>query len=220
MTRSSFLCVLLIALIAPAASPASELPMKVGVAELFKHPKKYHGKQVEVVGYWVTSCAHCSDLYPSFEEEQRKPYGTFVSLGDLRQASMPRSFGKMLEKSWGDYDGFVRVIGTFRFTPIPDWVGKPVKPQPSAIPYSNQRSSGGDEVERVIVWGWNGPPVKQIVSITLFQPIGPAIPSHIEKYDEEQVRKGLEETERLRRAGKLPPLAVAVIPFSNLRQTA
>jgi hypothetical protein len=47
-------------------------------------------------------------------------------------------------------------------------------------------------------------PVKQIVSITLFDPIGPAIPSNIQKYDDEQLRKGLEETERLRRAGKLP----------------
>jgi hypothetical protein len=202
MRRSSLVCAFAIALAASNASSASE-PMKIGVTELFKHPKKYHGKKVEVVGYWVTSCAHCSDLYPSFEEEQRKPYGTFISLGDLRQARMPSSFRRTLEKWWGDYDGYVRVVGTFKFTPIPDCVGKPVKPQPTAIPYPKQGSSDRNEVERIIVWGWNGPPVKQIVSITRFEPIGPAIPSHIQKYDEEQVRKGLEETERLRRTEKL-----------------
>jgi hypothetical protein len=157
MTRNSLLCALAIVLVAPNANSASEPPIRVGVSDLFKHPKKYHGKRIEVVGYWVTSCAHCSDLYPSFEEEQRKPYGRFVSLGDLRQARMPRSFRRMLEKSWGDYDGYVRVVGTFKFTPIPDWVGKPVNPQPSATPYPKQGSSDRDEVQRVIVWGWNGP---------------------------------------------------------------
>src|SRR5690242_18718404 len=187
--RTSVSCALMMLFMAPVAKSAGEPPMKIAVTELFKHPKKYHGKQVEVVGYWVTSCAHCSDLYPSFEAEQRKPYGTFISLGDLRRARMPQSFRRMLEKSRRDYDGYVRVIGTFRFTPIPDWVGKPVKPQPSATPYPKQRSSDGGEVERVIVWGWNGPPVKQIISITLFEPISPAIPSHIVNYDEEQTRK-------------------------------
>jgi hypothetical protein len=185
--RSGLLFVLVTALATPISKSTSESPIKISVTGLFKYPEKYHGKKVEVFGYWVTSCAHCSDLYPSFEEEQRKPYGTYVALGDLRQARMPRSFRAMLEKSWGNYDGYVRVVGTFRYTPIPDWVGKPVNPQPSPKPHVKQRSSAGDEVERVIVWGWNGPPVKQIVEITNFEPVGPPLPSKIQEYDWRQM---------------------------------
>lgn len=129
MTRTRLLFLLVSMLATEISTSTSNAPIRVGVPGLFKYSEKYQGKTVEVFGYWVTSCAHCSDLYPSFEEEQRKPYGTYISLGDLRQARMPQSLRAMLEKSWGNYDGYVRVVGTFRYTPIPDWVGKrpPVK---------------------------------------------------------------------------------------------
>ena len=112
---------------------------------------------------------------------------------------MPFFFRARLTSRWGDYDGYVRVVGTFRFTPIPKWVGKPVSPQPS------HAKSKSTEPSVEIVWGWNGPPVKQIVDIIEFTHVGPPIPSQIQKYDEEQVRKGLEETEKLRRERKLSP---------------
>ena len=187
MPRGALLFVIVTVLATPISKPTSESPIKVGVTGLFKYPEKYHGKKVEVFGYWVTSCAHCSDLYPSFEEEQRKPYGTYIALGDLRQAQMPPAFRVMLEKSWGNYDGYVRVVGTFRYTPIPDWVGKPVSPQPSPKPHAKQQLSAGDEVERTIVQGWNGPPEKQIVDIIRLVPIGRSIPSKIQDYDWRQM---------------------------------
>jgi hypothetical protein len=187
VTRSSLLFVLVTALATSVSKSTNESPIKVDVTGLLKYPKKYHGKRVEVFGYWVTSCAHCSDLYPSFEEEQRKPYGIYIVLGDLRRARMPRQFRMMLEKSWGDYDGYVRVTGTFRFTPTPEWVGKPVNPQPAPKPNAKQRLSPSDEVERIIVWGWNGPPEKQVVEITKLEPLGRPIPSKIQEYDWRQM---------------------------------
>ena len=187
MTRTRLLFLLVSMLATEISTSTSNAPTRVGVPGLFKYPEKYQGKTVEVFGYWVTSCAHCSDLYPSFEEEQRRPYGTYIALGDLRQARMPQSLRAMLEKSWGDYDGYVRVVGTFRYTPIPDWVGKPVNPQPSPEHHMNQRSSAGNEVGRTVVPGWNGPPVKQIVEITKVEPIGRPIPSKIQDYDWRQM---------------------------------
>jgi hypothetical protein len=58
-----------IAFATSTANAAGEPPIKVNVNQLIKHPKKYNGKRVEVTGYWVTSCEHCSALYPSFEAE-------------------------------------------------------------------------------------------------------------------------------------------------------
>lgn len=123
-------CAFSILIAAAVGNAATKPPLKVSVSDLFNHPKRYNGKRVEVTGYWVTSCAHCRDLYPSFENEQKKPYGTFVSLGDLRPAKMPFLFRARLTSRWGDYDGYVRAVGTFKFTPIPAWVGKPISPQP------------------------------------------------------------------------------------------
>ena len=117
---------------------------------------------------------------------------------------MPFFFRARLTSRWGEYDGYVRVVGTFRYTPIPKWVGKPVSPQPkseNALAPSSRVPPTEASAERVLVWGWNGPPVKQIVDIAEFNPVGPPLPSKIEKYDEEQVRKGLEESKKLRRPG-------------------
>lgn len=187
MKRTSLLFLLVTVLATEISTSRSKAPVRVGVTGLFTYPEKYQGKTVEVFGYWVTSCAHCSHLYPSFEEEQKKPYVTFIALGDLRQARMPESLRTRLEKSWGEYDGYVRVVGTFRYAPIPEWVGKPLNPQPSSKRQVRPRSSAGDEVERTTVWGWNGPPVKQIVEITKLEPVGPPIPSKIQDYDWRQM---------------------------------
>jgi len=174
---------------------ANEPPIKVSVSELVRHPKKYHGRRIEVTGYWVTSCAHCSDLYPSFEVEQKKPYGTYVAIGDLRPAKMPFFLRARLTSSWGNYDGYVHVVGTFRFTPLPNWVGKPISPQPKfqkTSPPPNQSASPSEATaERVAVWGWTGGPVKRIVDITDFHPVGRPIPSNIEDFNRRQVENGV-----------------------------
>jgi len=195
MKLASIVCAFAILVATSIVTAATEPPIKVGVSELVRHPKKYHGRRIEVTGYWVTSCAHCSDLYPSFEVEQKKPYGTYVAIGDLRPAKMPFFFRARLTSSLGDYDGYVRVVGTFRFTPVPDWVGKPISPQPKfqrISPPPNQSSSPSEATaERVAVWGWNGGPVKQIVDITDFHPVGRPIPSNIEDFNRRQVENAM-----------------------------
>jgi hypothetical protein len=70
---------------------------------------------------------------------------------------------------------------------------KPV-PQPPPTPAltrNQEEVSSEQTAERTIVWGWNGPPVKQIIDITEFHPIGPPIPSHIEDFNKRQVEKAM-----------------------------
>jgi len=94
MTSSSLLCALVIVFVALTANAASELPIKVDVNQLIKHPKKYNGKRIDVTGHWVTSCEHCSDLYPSFDAEQKSPLsGNWVYLGKFApNIEMPKAF--------------------------------------------------------------------------------------------------------------------------------
>src|SRR6184192_1781630 len=94
MTRSSPFCALVMAFAVPTANAVTEPPIKVDINQLIKHPKKYRGKRVEVTGYWVTSCEHCSALYPSFEAEQRSPLsGNWVYLGKFASnIQMPKPF--------------------------------------------------------------------------------------------------------------------------------
>jgi hypothetical protein len=171
MTRSSLLWALAIALVGSNASSASELPIKVDLNQLIKHPKKYNGKRVEVTGYWVTSCAHCSDLYPSFEAEQRSPLsGKWVYLGRFApNIEMSDAFRKRISKPYPDYDGYVRVVGKFEAVDMQ---------KPKVI-------SRSDNVERVIItqgFGWMGTESKQITQITKLEPIGPPLPSNIDAY--------------------------------------
>lgn len=115
MTRGSLLCALVIVFVALTANAASELSIKVDINQLIKHPKKYNGKRVDVTGYWVTSCEHCSDLYPSFNAEQKSPLsGNWVYLGKFApNIGMPMAFRKRISKPYPDYDGYVRVVGKF-----------------------------------------------------------------------------------------------------------
>ncbi len=85
MMRGALACALVFVFLARTANSASEPPIKVDVNQLVKHPKKYSGKRVEVTGYWVTSCEHCSALYPSFDVEQRSPLTAKRKLGPLGQ---------------------------------------------------------------------------------------------------------------------------------------
>jgi hypothetical protein len=171
MMRSRLPCALLIAFAATDANSTSETPIKVDVNQLIKQPKKYNGKRVEVTGYWVTSCAHCSDLYPSFEAEQRSPLsGKCVYLGRFApNIEMPDAFRKRISKPYPEYDGYVRVVGKFEAVDTQ---------KPKVV-------SRSDKVERVIItqgFGWMGTESKQITQITKLEPIGPPLPSNIEAY--------------------------------------
>jgi hypothetical protein len=145
MKHSSPLCALLMAFAVPTANAVSEPRIKVDINQLIKHPKKYNGKRVEVTGYWVTSCEHCSDLYPSFEAEQRSPLsGKWVYLGKFApNIEMPDAFRKRILKPYPNYDGYVRVTGKFEAVEIQ---------KPKIV-------SRSDKMERVIItqgFGWMG----------------------------------------------------------------
>ena len=168
------LCAVVIAFTTSIANAAGEPPIKIDVNQLIKHPKKYNGKRVEVTGYWVTSCEHCSDLYPSFEAEQRSPLsGKWVYLGRFaRNIEMPSTFRKRISKPYPDYDGYVRVVGKFEAVEMQ---------KPKVI-------SRSDKMERVIItqgFGWMGTESRQITEITKLDPIGPPLPSNIEAYLEQ-----------------------------------
>ena len=155
----------------PTANAVSEPPIKADINELIRHPKKYNGKRVEVTGYWVTSCEHCSDLYQSFEAEQRSPLsGEWVYLGKFApNIEMSAAFRKRILKPYPDYDGYVRVVGKFEAVEM-------------QIPKVVSRSN---KMERMIItqgFGWMGTESKQITQITKLEPIGPPLPSNIEAY--------------------------------------
>ncbi len=174
MTRSSLLCAFVIAFAAATVSSASQSPIKVDINQLIKHSKKYIGKGVEVIGYWVTSCEHCSALYPSFEAEQRSPLsGNWVYLGKFApNIEMPKAFRKRISKPYPDYDGYVRVVGQFEAVEVP---------KPKVV-------SRSEKMERVIItqgFGWMGTESRQITQITTLEPIGPPLPSNIEAYLEQ-----------------------------------
>jgi hypothetical protein len=169
--RGNLFCGLVIAFAAAAISRANEPPIKVDINQLIKHPKKYNGKRVEVTGYWVTSCEHCSALYSSFEAEQRSPLsGKWVYLGRFaRNIEMPNAFRKRISKPYPDYDGYVRVVGKFEAIE---------NQKPKVV-------SRSDKMERVVItpgFGWMGTESKQITQITRLEPIGSPLPSNIEAY--------------------------------------
>src|SRR4029453_3422587 len=174
MAHSAILCAFLVAFAALTASSASEPPIKVDVRQLIKHPKKYNGRRVEVTAYWVTSCEHCSALYPSFEAEQRSPLSEkWVYLGRFsRNIELPNAFRKRILKPYPHYDGYVRVVGKFE-----------------AVEMQTPRVvSRSDKVERVIIthgFGWMGTESKQITEITKLEPIGSPLPSNIDAYLEQ-----------------------------------
>jgi hypothetical protein len=156
------------------ANAAGEPPIKVDASELIKHPKKYNGKRVEVSGYWVTSCEHCSNLYPSFEAEQKSPLSRkWVYLGRFAQnIEMPSAFRKRISKPHPDYDGYVRVVGKFEAIEVQ---------KPKVV-------SQSDKMERVIItqgFAWMGTESKQVTEITKLEPIGSPLPSNIEAYLEQ-----------------------------------
>ena len=173
MMRISLVCALVILAAANRELHAEEPLIKVDVNQLIKYPKKYNGKRVEVTGYWVTSCEHCSGLYPSFEAEQRSPLsGKWVYLGRFaRDIEMPNAFRKRISKPYPDYDGYVRVIGRFEAVETQ---------KPKVV-------SRSDKMERVILpgFGWMGTESKQMTQITKLEPVGPPLPSNIEAYLEQ-----------------------------------
>ena len=178
MMRGSLLCALVIVFVALTANAASELPIKVDINQLIKHPKKYNGKRVDVTGYWVTSCEHCSDLYPSFNAEQKSPLsGNWVYLGKFApNIEMPTAFRKRISKPYPDYDGYVRVVGKFEAVEMQ---------KPKVV-------SRSDKMERVIItqgFGWMGTESRQITQITKLEPIGPPLPSNIEAYLEQLAKR-------------------------------
>lgn len=175
--RRAFVCALVFVFLATTANSANEPPIKVDVNQLVKHPKQYNGKRVEVTGYWVTSCEHCSALYQSFEAEQRSPLsGHLVYLGKFASnIQMPKPFRQRISKPYPDYDGYVRVVGRF----------EAVEVRPPKV------VSRSDKVERVIMtpgFGWMRTESRQITEITKLEPIGPPLPSNIEAYLEQVAR--------------------------------
>ena len=177
MMRGALVRALVFVFLTRTANSATEPPIKVDVNQLVKHPKKYRGKRVEVAGYWVTSCEHCSALYPSFEAEQRSPLGgNWVYLGKFASnIQMPKPFRQRISKAYPDYDGYVRVVGRFEAVEVQT---------PKLV-------SRSDNVERVIIapgFGWMGTESRQITEITNLEPIGPPLPSNIETYLEQVAR--------------------------------
>jgi hypothetical protein len=177
MMRRALVCALVFVFLATTANSANEPPIKVDVNQLVKHPKKYSGKRVEVTGYWVTSCEHCSTLYQSFNAEQRSPLsGNWVYLGKFApNIQMPKPFRQRISKPHPDYDGYVRVVGRF----------EAVEVRPPKV------VSRSDKVERVIMtpgFGWMGTESRQITEITKLEPIGLPLPSNIEASLEQVAR--------------------------------
>lgn len=174
MIRGALVGALVFGFLATTANSASEPPIKIDVNQLVKHSKKYSGKRVEVVGYWVTSCAHCSALYPSFDAEQQSPLsGDWVYLGKFASnIQMPKSFRQRISKPYSDYDGYIRVVGRFEAIEVRT---------PKVV-------SRSDKVERVIIkqgFGWMGTESRQLTEITKLEPVGSALPSNIETYLEQ-----------------------------------
>jgi hypothetical protein len=175
--RRALVCALVFVFLATTANSANEPPIKVDVNQLVKHPKKYSGKRVEVTGYWVTSCEHCSTLYQSFNAEQRSPLsGNWVYLGKFApNIQMPKPFRQRISKPYPDYDGYVRVVGRF----------EAVEVRPPKV------VSRSHKVERVIMtpgFGWMGTESRQITEITKLEPIGLPLPSNIEASLEQVAR--------------------------------
>jgi hypothetical protein len=181
--------VLLVLFATSIALSAGDPPIKVEMKELMRHSKKYDGKRVEVVGYWVTTCAHCSDVYVSFEAEQEQPFQRWLALWEFApHVQMPKAFRKRIMKNHPDYDGYIRIVGTFEYRPFPPGVSEPVwnlVRMPLGPVHENLREPhyyASAQMERVVVTGSNCEPERKITAITEISPVGPELPSNIETY--------------------------------------
>ena len=179
MIRSGLFFVLVIAFATPMANSASESPIKVTVIDLIRHPQKYQHKRVEVIGYLITSCAHCADLYVSYEAEQKEPLsGKWVHIGQFApNIEIPNArFRRRIRRPYPEYDGYVRVVGRFEFADMSN-AGRVV---------SRSKPDGeGRVIESVYLpqgFGWGGTNSRQVTNVTLLEPLGPELPSKINDY--------------------------------------
>jgi hypothetical protein len=144
--------IVVIALMAAACIEAGTIPLQISFAELIRHPKRYNGKRVSVRAYLVTSCAHCRDLWanaqaPTDPRKREEMTHNTVVFGDLaRGVTLPKPFSDRLKSQ--DYDGYVRVTGTFQYTYV-----------------SRQTEASG--------FGWDRLGDKQITDITQLRPLSP-----------------------------------------------
>jgi hypothetical protein len=172
----------LLLLIASSATAAE--PLTVSFTELVKHPRKYDGRHISVRAYALTSLYECNEFWASREAARRghrsgDPHDR-MAIGRVKRGyALPRWFAMRLFKvppHTEGYDGYVHVVGTFRYidlTPGPT-------PKPKKITAAARYPNG--EIEREIVWmkvgfGWWGVYDKTITDMTECTPIGPPLPS-------------------------------------------
>jgi hypothetical protein len=174
MKKTSILvaCVLVTAM---AGADAREGAIKVRFDQLVRRPEKYSGKRVDTIAYVVTSCTHCGEFFASVEaarESRRRPFRFqyWAAIGKLSSASLMEKWPRdRLSRPGIPNDGFVRVVGTFRYNkPQKDWE-EPVPGDPN-VRIRHVHISG---------FGWMGMDDKTITDITRYDPIGPNIPSGI-----------------------------------------
>jgi len=178
--------ILVLSLIVASSSAATEQqPLNVSFTELVKHPRTYDGRRVSVRAYALTSLYECNEFWASREAARRghrsgDPHDRRTIGRVKRGHALPRWFAMRLFKvppHTEGYDGYVHVVGTFRYidlTPAP--APKPKK-NLSEVP----RAPNG-EVEREIVtmkvgFGWWGVYDMTITDMTECTPIGPPLPS-------------------------------------------
>ncbi len=152
-------CVLAVTLaIAATAMEAGTPPLTVSFDELVNHPQRYNGKRVSVRAYVVTSCVHCKEFWASVQAARDSRIHdsrvqNWIVFGDLAHSfTLPKQFSERLKSQ--DYDGYVRVTGTFQY-----------------VHMTRETALSG--------FGWGRLDDKQITHITELRPLGPPIPARI-----------------------------------------
>jgi hypothetical protein len=111
----------LLLLIASSATAAE--PLTVSFTELVKHPRKYDGRHISVRAYALTSLYECNEFWASREAARRghrsgDPHDR-MAIGRVKRGyALPRWFAMRLFKvppHTEGYDGYVHVVGTFRY---------------------------------------------------------------------------------------------------------
>jgi hypothetical protein len=162
----------------PLIAGAAEPPLALDFVDLVKHPQRYDGRRVAVRAYALTSLYECSEFWPSREAARRghlRPTTSEPCIAIGRVAAgyaLPKSFATRLFKlppRREGYDGYVHVVGTFRYVDL----------TPAPTPRAKKLSG---PPERVVVmqtmgFGTHGVYDKTITDMTECTPIGPPLPS-------------------------------------------
>jgi hypothetical protein len=184
-------CIALILM--PLFAGAAEPPLTVSFADLVKHPQRYDGRRVSVRAYALTSPYECSEFWQSRELARhhylrRTTTRPCIAIGRVAAGhALPKWFAARLFKlppRREGYDGYVHVVGTFRFIDLQalDALRNPTPtPRPTKL---KEPPTKNPEAERVIVWrtvgfGTFGLYDKTITDMTECTPIGPPLPSGI-----------------------------------------